>query len=106
MAEDKQVIRSLPWAVKLVLTVLFGGALSAGTYWFFTDIFPIGAADSVIHLVFFVFWQVLVGTSVSLFERNALGTSIIKGLALGLVSTAFLVISGFLFLNWIMSNTH
>ena len=106
MAKDKQVIRSLPWAVKLVLTVLFGGALSAGTYWFLTDILPIGAADSNIHLVFFVFWQVLVGTSLFLFERNALRTSIIKGLIVGLVSTAFLAILGFLFLGWIISNTH
>ena len=93
MTENKKLVWTLPWVVKLLLTMLVGGALSVGTYLLFTDVFPIGAADSIF---FMVFWQVSVGTSLYRFERNAWRRSIIKGLVLGLVGSAVFTTAGFL----------
>lgn len=45
---------------------------------------PMGAADTIIQLGFIFFCQVLVVRSLFLFERKALGTSIIKGFYLRL----------------------
>jgi hypothetical protein len=96
---------SLPWAVKLLLTVLLGGLFASGVFFIFI------AADNMRDASFPLVCGTITAFSTTVFasflhwrEGKGWQRSLLMGVAVGLTGTAIIILIGLLFNMWLVSN--
>ena len=112
MAETKSEVRSMHWAVKLLLTVVVGGLFPIVALFFFPSrlcrrscLKPLFCC---VRAAILVFPTTLVATLLYLRESNGWRRSLLMGLVVGLVASTIIMMVAFLlgvFLEWLVSMT-
>ena len=109
MAETENEVRSIHWAVKLLLTVIIGGLLAVPFFvLLYLTVMPLlpdmpGSIFSPLYLVSLT--TTIVATYLYLRERNGWRRSLLMGVAVGLVGSAIIMAVAFLFANVLASMT-
>ena len=108
MPDTKSEVRSIHWAVKLLLTVLVGGLFAIGVFFFsphaFVGISPVVAWT--LYIAILVLSTTMVATFLYRRERNSWRRSFLMGIVVGVVaSTAIILLLGGVvaFLEWLVS---
>ncbi len=107
MAETKDKVRFLHWAVKLFLTMLVGGPFAIGAFFV-----PANAMPSVMPQASFgplcagivVLAAMVFATFLHLREGNRWSRSLLMGVVVGLAGAAIIMMIGFGFVIWFLSN--
>lgn len=104
LANGTKLPSSHHWSVKVILTVLIGGALSASSYLLLPRLIPIGLSrDPILHVSLAIFWYVAVASFLYSKDGSISRTALKRGLVIGLISMAVSAIIGILFLIGLMS---
>ena len=109
MAETENEVRPLPWARKLVLTVLVGGLLAVPFFVLLNlTVMPLlpDMPGSIFWPLYLVSLTTIVATYLYLRERNGWRRSLLMGVAVGLVGSAIIMAVAYLFLTLLLSNAH
>ena len=107
VAKTGNEVRSLHWAVKLLLAVLVGGLFAIGAF-----VVPANAMPSVIPRACFgplcvtiiVLLTTIFAILLYLREGNGWRRSLLMGLVAGLAGSAIIMMIGFLFVIWFLCN--
>ena len=106
MAETKNEVRPLPWARKLVLTVIIVGLLAVPFFVLLNlTVMPLlpDMPGSMFWPLYLVSLTTIIATFLYLRERNGWRRSLLMGVAVGLVGSAIIMEVAFLFLTLLLS---